>query len=238
MKKLFSVFVAIICALHVHAQAQGTYVTTDLQIPAQSLYSCAFNGSVVTCDKATVSFKWICFDDGQRTAIINMDWPWFLTQYQQGKPHVKKLNFSYSGKNLRLVKSLENNGDLMYIIMRGETMCGVVANVNYEGKKVWRVAVNFGGECHVIDDIYLGMNIDELKDLTSSTLKYSSVKFLYNEGTNKVYDVLWLGMRDTYKDFSGTQHAEVHATEPYGRFWFDASGKLVKWYQWMEGSGL
>lgn len=238
MKKIISALVAIILALHVHAQTQETYITTNLQIPAQPLQSCSFNGSAVTCDKATASFKWICFNGGQRTAIISMDWPWFLTQYQQGKPYVKKLNFSYSGKNLRLVKSLNKNGDLMYIIMRGKTICGGIANVNDNGKKVWRAAVFFGGECYVIDDIYLGMNVDELKDLTSRTMKHSSVKFLYNEGTNKVYDLLWLGMRDTYKDLSGTQHAEVHATEPYGRFWFDANGKLVKWYLWSEGSNL
>ena len=234
MKKIISAFVAIICALHVHAQAQETsFVTTDLQLPAQPLRGCSFNGSMVECDSATASFKWICFDDGQRTAIISMDWPWFLTQYQEGKPHVKKLNFSYSGKNLHLVKSLD-----MYAIMRGKTMCGAFGRINNNGKKVWIAAVNFGEECHVIDDIYLGMNLDELKDLTSRTLKNSSVKFLYNEGGNKVYDVLWLGMRDTYKDFSGTQHTEVHATESYGRFWFDANGKLVKWYSWSEGSNL
>lgn len=112
----------------------------------------------------------------------------------------------------------------MYFIMRGNTICGIFGNILYNGKKVWRAAVNFGNECYLIDDIYLGMNLDELKDITSRSMKNSKVNFVKNEGVYKVYEVTWIG--------------NMNLDEPYGRFWFNAKGQLVKWYQWREGSNF
>lgn len=235
MRRLFvSAFVAMACSFGLHAQG---FITTDMELPTQPMGILSVNGNALASEGANFSFKWMCFDEGQRTAVIHIEWPEFLEQYKRGRPNTKTLEFSYSGKEIRLVKGVEK-GMNYYMVARGTTMCAMVAYLNIDGKAITSVQINNMDGCHLIDDVYLGMNVDELKDLTSRTMKYSSVKFLYNERNNKVYDLLWLGMRDTYKDFEGTQHAEAHAKEPYGRFWFDASGKLVKWYQWTEGSGL
>lgn len=236
MKKTFFAALAVtLCALNLHAQ--NTFITTNFSIPTQKITACAFNGTPIECDDASASFKWFCFDEGQRTAIISIDWPTFLSQYQVGKPHVKKLEFSYTGKNLKLVKSVEGS-DVYYCIMRGNTMCGVFANITKNGQKVWRAAINFGENYYLIDDVYLGMNLDELKEITSRDLKYSKMKFIGNDGGNKVYELTWLGERDKYVDLSGTTHSELHFDEPNGRFWFDAQGRLVKWYQWREVSNM
>ena len=218
------------------ARAQQV-ITTSMDLPEQPMALFILNSNSITSEGAKVTFHWQCFDEGQRTAIIHIDWPEFLEQYKQGRPNAKELEFSYSGKQLHLMKQSQG-GDSGYVLLRDKTVLAGIVTFENKGQKVTAVKINNTENCHAIDDIYLGMNVDELKDLTSRTMKHSSVKFLYNEGTNKVYDVLWLGMRDTYKDLEGTQHAEVHAKEPYGRFWFDASGKLVKWYAWSQGSNM
>ena len=237
MKKImFSVLVTTMLTLGARAQQ---FVTTSMDLPEQPMATFAINSSqnTIVSEGAKVTFHWQCFDEGQRTAIIHIDWPEFLEQYKQGRPNAKELEFSYSGKQLHLMKGSRDGGNY-YMVARDKTMLAMIAKMEVKGQMVTCVQINTTENCYAIDDIYLGMNVDELKDLTSRTMKYSSVKFLYNEGTNKVYDVLWLGMRDTYKDLEGTQHAEIHAKEPYGRFWFDASGKLVKWYAWAEGSNM
>ena len=237
MKKImFSVLVTTMLTLGARAQQ---FVTTSMDLPEQPMATFAINSSqnTIVSEGAKVTFHWQCFDEGQRTAIIHIDWPEFLEQYKQGRPNAKELEFSYSGKQLLLVKHSQG-GAGGYMVLRDKTILAAIGKVEVNGQMITVVKINNTENCHLIDDIYLGMNVDELKDLTSRTMKHSSVKFLYNEGTNKVYDVLWLGMRDTYKDLEGTQHAEVHAKEPYGRFWFDASGKLVKWYAWSQGSNM
>ena len=234
MKKImFSVLVTTMLSLGARAQQQ--LITTSMDLPEQPMTTFSVNSDGMLSEGAKVTFHWQCFDEGQRTAIIHIDWPEFLEQYKQGRPNAKELEFSYSGKQLLLVKGSQG-GASGYLVLRDKTLLAAIAKSDVNGQM--GVLINNTENCHLIDDIYLGMNVDELKDLTSRTMKHSSVKFLYKEGTNKVYDVLWLGMRDTYKDFEGTQHAEVHAKEPYGRFWFDASGKLVKWYAWSEGSNM
>lgn len=236
MKKImFSVLVTTMLTLGARAQQQ--LITTSMDLPEQPMTTFAINSDGMLSEGAKVTFHWQCFDDGQRTAIIHIDWPEFLEQYKQGRPNAKELEFSYSGKQLHLMKHSQG-GKSGYVVLRDKTVLAGIVPFENKGKMITAVQINTTENCHLIDDIYLGMNVDELKDLTSRTMKHSSVKFLYKEGTNKVYDVLWLGMRDTYKDFEGTQHAEVHAKEPYGRFWFDASGKLVKWYAWSEGSNM
>ena len=237
MKKImFSVLVTTMLTLGARAQQ---FVTTSMDLPEQPMATFAINSSqnTIVSEGAKVTFHWQCFDEGQRTAIIHIDWPEFLEQYKQGRPNAKELEFSYSGKQLHLLKGSRDGGSY-YMVARDKTMLAMIVKIEINGQMRTCVQINNTENCYAIDDIYLGMNVDELKDLTSRTMKHSSVKFLYNEGTNKVYDVLWLGMRDTYKDLEGTQHAEVHAKEPYGRFWFDASGKLVKWYAWAEGSNM
>ena len=237
MKKImFSVLMTTMLTLGARAQQ---VITTSMDLPEQPMATFAINSSqnTIVSEGAKVTFHWQCFDEGQRTAIIHIDWPEFLEQYKQGRPNAKELEFSYSGKQLHLLKGSRDGGSY-YMVARDKTMLAMIVKIEINGQMRTCVQINNTENCYAIDDIYLGMNVDELKDLTSRTMKHSSVKFLYNEGTNKVYDVLWLGMRDTYKDLEGTQHAEVHAKEPYGRFWFDASGKLVKWYAWSQGSNM
>lgn len=210
-----------------------------MELPAQPMATFAVNSSqnTVKSEGATVSLKFECFDAGPRTATIHIDWPEGLQSYQEGRPDTKQLDFSYSGKQIRLVKGKQGQASY-YMVSRGQKMCAMIVTFPNEGKMITSVQINNTDGCHLIDDVYMGMNVDDLKDLTSRTMKYSKVKFVGNEGSNKVYELTWLGERDKYVDLSGTTHSEFNFDEPNGRFWFDAQGKLVKWYNWRAGSNL
>ena len=237
MKKLiFSVIVTMMFSLGSWAQQ---FITTSMDMPEKPMATLAINSAqnTILSEGAKVSMHWQCFDQGQRTAIIHIEWPEFLKQYQQGRPNTKVLDFSYSGKKLYLVKGSQGNASY-YMITRDKTMLAMIVTQSNNGKMITSVQINNTDNCHLIDDVYLGMNIDELKDLTSRTLKNSKVKFVGNSGVNKVYELTWLGERDKYVDLSGTTHSTLSFDEPNGRFWFDAKGKLVKWYSWRAGSNM
>lgn len=213
------------------------FITTSLKLPAQKMSVFMINDNSIPSEGATVSFKWICFDNDIRTAIIHIEWPFFLNEYKKGKPNTKVLEFSYSGKELHLIKKKEG-GASYYMVSRGKTPCAMIADAPINGSMQHIAQIRYGDDCYPIDDVYLGMNIDELKELTSQSMRGSKVEFVGKDGNQKVYRLMWLGERFKYKDLNGTNHSELGSNTEYGRFWFDERGKLTKWYSFLEGSGM
>lgn len=224
MKKLLLATLLFIAnLLPILAQSQE-YITQSFKLPPKDLIAAAIDGESLKTDNAKISLNWICFDTGQRTCIVELDWPYFLETLKKTKPYYKKIQFSWSGKDLRLIKRTDRDGSFGYFISRNGVELGRIASGMYEGKQVWVFACPKNEDTPAISNIWIGMNIDEFKDITSKEVSGSSVKFLCKSGNMNVYQLLWLGE-------SGTENKRnLHLNKEWGRFWFDASGKLVKWY--------
>ncbi|MBR0115888.1 MAG: hypothetical protein IJM04_01265 [Prevotella sp.] len=209
--------------LPLQAQKQE-YVTQSFKLPPTTLSRVLFDGNNWKADNAKFSLTWICFDSGQRTCIVELDWPFFLNEMKKTKPYQKKVQFSWSGKDLRLVKQSDGKGNHGYIISKNGVELGGLVAVMVNGVSKWCFGYTTNKDTPAMTDIWTGMNIDEFKDITAAEVAGSSVKFLCKNGNMNVYQLLWLGE-------SGTeQKRNLHLNKEWGRFWFDASGKLVKWY--------
>ena len=200
--------------LPLQAQKQE-YVTQSFKMPPSTLIGVLLDGSNLKADNAKVSLNWIC--------IVELDWPLFLNEMKKTTPYKKKVQFSWSGKDLRLVKHSDGRGNYGYIIVKNGVELGGLVAVMDNGVSKWCFGIT-NNDTPAMTDIWTGMNIDEFKDITAAEVAGSSVKFLCKNGNMNVYQLLWLGE-------SGTeQKRNLHLNKEWGRFWFDASGKLVKWY--------
>ena len=103
--------------LPLQAQKQE-YVTQSFKMPPSTLIGVSLEGNNLKADNAKVSLNWICFDSGQRTCIVELDWPLFLNEMKKTAPYKKKVQFSWSGKDLRLVKHSDGRGNYGYIISK------------------------------------------------------------------------------------------------------------------------
>ena len=64
--------------LPLQAQKQE-YVTQSFKMPPTTLSGVSLEGNNWKADNAKFSLNWICFDSGQKTCIVELDWPFFLT---------------------------------------------------------------------------------------------------------------------------------------------------------------
>ena len=81
----------------------------------------------------------------------------------------------------------------------------------------------------VANDVHIGMSVQDLQNVTAD-LGLSKIKLLRTEKGLKVYQLLWLDMQKRYYWFGDDDYNyELTNDKEYGRFYFDAAGKLVKW---------
>lgn len=144
------------------------------------------------------------------------------TMVYEGKKH----SVSISGHDVMLMKTVQN-GATMYVGANTQGKMAIVLGQDKQGS--WLYLVTDQISKMVGNDIHQGMTVQELQDVTAD-LGLSKIKLLRTENGLKVYQLLWLDMQKRYHWFGNDDyHYELTNDKEYGRFYFDASGKLVKW---------
>lgn len=137
----------------------------------------------------------------------------------------EKHSFSISGHDVMLVKTVQN-GATMYV---GANTKGEMAVILGQSGGTWMYLITDQISKCLGNDIHQGMTVQELQNVTAD-LGLSKIKLLRTENGLKVYQLLWLDMQKRYHWFGDDDyHYELTNDKEYGRFYFDAQGKLVKW---------
>ena len=161
--------------------------------------------------------------------IYNFDLP----SVREADPSVDNMEYTWSGKNLHVIKQKENGGDVYAItrVNRSPLMCASLMEVVLaNGSRVWAPMIpeqNDNTRC--ISDIHSGMTRLAVESKCKE-LGFSQFKFVRNDGNMKVYELQWLDMQKKQHWFGREDyHYEVSNDKTYGSFWFDGNDKLVKW---------
>lgn len=175
-------------------------------------------------DKATLQV--VNFGGDGNTISLSLD----IKAVKDADPTVN-MEYTWSGKNLHLVKKNEAGGGVSYSVIRGsKTLCGALMKVpKGDGTFAWAAQIMTGEGTQTISDVHVGMNRLAVESKCRE-LGLSQFKFVRQEGNLKLYQLQWLDMKKK-RDWFGTEdyHYEMTNDRPYGSFWFDENDKLVKW---------
>lgn len=137
--------------------------------------------------------------------------------------------YSWSGKHVHLAPVVEQGSDV-YMIMRGQTTCGYMSRVKMDdGTYLWGARVNATNATRTVSDIQKGMTISEMEDKCAE-LGLSKFKQLRQSGGMKVYGLYWVDLQKQYNMWGTDYRYQMRNDKLYGEFYFDAKGKLVKWF--------
>ena len=150
----------------------------------------------------------------------------------QGKEDGKEINQTYcwSGSSVKIVPQY-SNGMPMLLIMRGRTSftaCGGLVKAD----NGWAASLSTEQKAYTISSFRKGMLRSEVENIIKKDFGLSQFKFTRNSGNLKVYSFYWLDQAKRYNLF-GDYHYELRNDKKYGDFYFDAQGKLVKWFLFM-----
>lgn len=172
--------------------------------------------NISTCK---VSLEVIPFGREGNTIILNLDIPEIR---EAGMEHIY---YSWSGKDVHLYPSIEQGSQTLTILRGSKPQCYLI-RMDSKGKDTWATGIAaIDGAINY--DIHKGMTKTELEDQCSE-LGLSRLKETGSIGNLTVYTLYWIDMQKRY-DFLGDYSYEVGNNKEYGRFYFDAQGKLAKW---------
>lgn len=217
MRKIVLTFALLIGAMNLSAQ---NFFNTDKKVgplPCE-LVTLTGGGGSSPFDPATtkVTLEQFVFSGGYKNIVLFIDGP--AIREGMGKP----ICYYWSDKN---VIFQEKNGIYSVQIKNGKVCCGLVVK---NGKAGAVIAPD--ESTGMRSDFRPGMTVSEVESITKQMngTKFEKLKV---EGGYTVYSLKWLQLTDDYVDLRGTTHSSIHASKEYMRFFFNASGKLVKWYQ-------
>lgn len=157
------------------------------------------------------------------TIILKFECPELDKYYKesgQEKPHYY---YSWSGKNVHLVKVVDSDG-ILYVILRGNKRGAVLGS--YDGVKLMQI-VNEEGVGTINYDIHKGMSRAEVERFLGGLgMKFQQTR---NVGNLRIWTLKWFQLQDVYNIFGEVDHAELNNDRKYIDFYFDANDKLVKW---------
>ena len=138
----------------------------------------------------------------------------------------KKNSVSISGHDVILTKKVQN-GTTQYIAANTKGEIAFILGQSSDGD--WLYVITDQVKKMVANDVHIGMSVQDLQNVTAD-LGLSKIKLLRTEKGLKVYQLLWLDMQKRYYWFGDDDYNyELTNDKEYGRFYFDAAGKLVKW---------
>ncbi len=146
--------------------------------------------------------------------------------------------YSWSGHSLLLVPCDDDDYDddtyhgSIMVMRRGQrthTGCGGLVKAD----KGWVAVVYTGSKTYTVSTFKKGMTRLEVENYIKQEFGLSQFKFTRNSGNLKVYSFYWLDQQKVYNFFRTDYHFELRNDKKFADFYFDAQGKLVKWFFFM-----
>lgn len=192
----------------------GNYADANYKV-TKPLFAATFDDNTVSADpsKHKVQFEIMNFGDEGNTVLMTLD-----------LANDGKMTFSWSGYNVHVAPGYDN-GVGMLTVLRGSTICGILG----EKEGDWIAILQSSSKCVTISDLKKGMTRAEVEKVCGE-LGLSQFKFDCNSGNLKVYSLYWLDMSKQYNLFGTDYRYVMRNDKKYGDFYFDAQGKLVKWF--------
>lgn len=168
------------------------------------------------------------FDGGYKTVMAECD------QEDINKQLGHKETLFWTGKNIEC--SPQNNNEMYLIFKRYGTSAsastkrgGSLTYVKEQKLAVLQVETGLNKEGNFCMDMWRGMSVSEVSKKLSALRGLKFEQAGTENGLN-VYVAKWYQMTDDYRDIYGTTHFSINTDKEYGRFFFDANGKLVIFY--------
>ena len=100
-----------------------------------------------------------------------------------------------------------------------------------EGK--WVLFVNKDDGTGLIGTLKKGISRAQVEDEVKG-LGLSKFKFTRKSGNLDVYTLFWLNQTKQWNAFGTDYHYALRNDKKYGDFYFNAQGKLVKWFMYFD----
>ncbi len=162
--------------------------------------------------KATLEI--IPFGDQGNTVILDLDLNGLA----------ENCTFSWSGKDIRMGASKFQGFNVIMATSGANAVCGGLAIA----ENAWMAVIIKDENVHMFSGMKKGMTQEEVKN-TTTELEHSKFKYSRKSGNLDVYTLYWLGEEDHYDYRKGEMVGHLGTNKPFGDFYFDANGKLVKW---------
>ncbi len=210
----------------INAQQQTEYIDRNFKLDLPiDLVGFSGEGVKPMLLKGTVHIEVINFGERGNTVIVDFDQPEVVKEL--GKPFY----YSWSGKNVHLVKTIYN-GSLAYLILRGNiNRCAAGAmflQIPKDDKQYWFFDLTNGdGSVTCNYEIHKGMSRAELE----SHLNEYGMRFEHtgNQGNLRVWSLKWLSIDQVYNLIGNNSYYSLNNDRKYIDFYFSADDKLVKW---------
>lgn len=172
-----------------------------------------FHGSTATADPSTtnVTLEVMNFGTDGNTVL-------FTINSTSGEKTISTL--SWSGEDVHVVPHLENGTEII-AVTKGEKP--VAALLKASGSWYGVIQDSEGG----VKELYRGMTRAEVETLTQQ-LGLSKFKLSNKTSLYEVYSLYWLDMQKQYNIF-GDYKYNMRNDKKYGDFYFNSTGKLIKW---------
>lgn len=133
------------------------------------------------------------------------------------------ITFSISGKNVYIVPQKEQ-GLSLFAIMKGTRL--IAALVEYEGN--WILKLEDNQVPGIVKEFYRGMTRSEVEE-ACKVLGGSQIKETGKDSKYTQYSLFWADMKKKYNIY-GDYNYQMTNDKKYGDFYFDAQGRLLKWF--------
>ena len=135
--------------------------------------------------------------------------------------------FSFSGENAYICPTTQGGND-MFAMVRKISQSGMVgALAPMEGK--W--ALLLMSKDGLVSSFHKGMKRSEVQEICGQ-LGLSSFKETGKTAKYTICSLYWLDMQKQY-DIFGNYNYQMRNDKKYGDFYFDANGRLMKWFLFM-----
>jgi hypothetical protein len=176
-----------------------------------------------TLDGTKATLEIIPFGTQGRTVTITLNIP-----KMERSEEIDGTTFSWSGK-VDVAPTIEGENSGFMITRRGNTLCAMLAYT--EGK--WVLCVNKDDGTGLIGTLKKGISRAQVEDECKG-LGLSKFKFTRKSGNLDVYSLFWLNQTKQWNAFGTNYHYALRNDKKYGDFYFNAQGKLVKWFMYFD----
>ncbi len=178
-------------------------------------------------DKCTLRFN--TFGNGYISYELELEGPTIAEVCKAANMTENKLYYTWTGntnRNLNAMK-MSNNGYPFYMVATpSQKMDGMFA----QSSDGWMILVT--GQVKCITDVHSGMTVSQITDKLKGLIGNGiSMKEVGTEGALKKYALYGARVQNN----GVSRPAEFRVDDAYAFFYFDAEGKLAKWYmvkQW------
>lgn len=233
MKKSLLLLSLILSVCHAIAQE---YMDRNMTITENISMVSLGDGEMIAVNPQTnkATIEVVNFGGYGNTVFLRLYMPEALAEIKDSGTNIDALvkdhfEYSWSGKDIHLVKHTENN-QIVFCVMRGTTtLCATLAKTNTSKGLIWSAMIDSSKSSGTVDDLHVGMNRFAVEKI-SKELGLSRFEFARNDGNLKVYALKWLNMEQKRHGLGREDyHYQVNNDLVYGEFWFDTNDNLVKW---------